>query len=637
MLQAPTTDTKERNESSRTAIAEEPQREPHPLFAGIPSLVEATRRSVPSSSARLHQQLAALQRTVGNQAVLRMLRRSSQPQVARNGAAVGPILRRKCACGGSGGECEACKTKNEEGLLQRKAARAAEGAEAPAIVHDVLRSPGQPLDSATRAFFEPRFKQDFSRVRVHADAKASESAGAVSALAYTVGSDVVFAKGQYAPNSPGGQRLLAHELTHVVQQANAPGSLAKKEIKMGECNDVYEQDADRVASAFGADGRAGTAAFPVFATAPRPVLSRAWASCADPKICPPRDPGEQARAARAKLDVSSLSSPEMGEIVFGFDIGSSSVASLGANATWASFAAAITASADRWEILGFSDCEGGATENTRLRQVRANAVLHALPAAAQAQIDRAVPAAITDCVAANDSEANRRLNRSVVFRRTVINITFPPENITVPRTPQDLCGPDVTSQVKAAVAGIRATFTGWTSSQKEDACDALDSLRTGGYAWDIVELHNQHWISLNYRPPCASEPTDPHCGSSVQVGQDCYYAGSPNYVIFGAMCKLCYDYYYSIMLVNTGLARFTKSEMLHLIDEYKGHGFSGFATPSPNFRESELWAVAGYSGWPFSGSPAGDRPNCSPRCPIPYKGGAFHVNWYPNQFFTGNR
>ena len=98
----------------------------------------------------------------------------------------------------------------------------------PPIVHEVLRSPGQPLDVATRAFMEPRFGHDFSGVRVHTDAKAAESARAVNALAYTVGRNVVFGAGQYLPQTNAGQRLLAHELTHTVQQIkseSAPDSL----------------------------------------------------------------------------------------------------------------------------------------------------------------------------------------------------------------------------------------------------------------------------------------------------------------------------------------------------------------------------------------------------------------------------
>ena len=93
---------------------------------------------------------------------------------------------------------------------------------APPIVHEALVGPGQPLDLATRAFFEPRFGYDLSRVRVHTDTKAAQSAQVVHGLAYTVGQHLVFGPGQYAPHSNQGLRLLAHELTHVVQQ-QSPG------------------------------------------------------------------------------------------------------------------------------------------------------------------------------------------------------------------------------------------------------------------------------------------------------------------------------------------------------------------------------------------------------------------------------
>ncbi len=142
------------------------------------------------------------------------------PQIAASGAA--PALRRKCTCGGSGGECPECKKKKEE-KLQLKAQSSVVPVEAPPSVHQVLRSPGQPLDAHTRAFFEPRLGYDLSQVRVHTDAQAAQSARAVNALAYTVGDRVAFAAGQYSPRSTEGQRLLAHELAHAVQQgSNSP-------------------------------------------------------------------------------------------------------------------------------------------------------------------------------------------------------------------------------------------------------------------------------------------------------------------------------------------------------------------------------------------------------------------------------
>lgn len=82
---------------------------------------------------------------------------------------------------------------------------------------------GEPLAKSVREFFEPRFGRDFSSVRIHADETAAQSAKSVQASAYTVGRDITFAKGQYAPDSNVGRRLIAHELAHVVQQSE-PGA-----------------------------------------------------------------------------------------------------------------------------------------------------------------------------------------------------------------------------------------------------------------------------------------------------------------------------------------------------------------------------------------------------------------------------
>lgn len=89
---------------------------------------------------------------------------------------------------------------------------------APTVVHEVLRSSGQPLDPTTREFMESRFSQDFSRVRTHTSAQAAETAQGIGARAYTVGYNIVFGPGQYSPDVGTGKRLLAHELAHVIQQ-----------------------------------------------------------------------------------------------------------------------------------------------------------------------------------------------------------------------------------------------------------------------------------------------------------------------------------------------------------------------------------------------------------------------------------
>ena len=91
-----------------------------------------------------------------------------------------------------------------------------------------LRSPGQPLDAATRAFFEPRFGHDFSQVRVHADDRAVRSAHALDAAAYTVGRDIVFGAGGYGAGDRRTRGMLAHELAHVAQQGAGGGPVVQR-------------------------------------------------------------------------------------------------------------------------------------------------------------------------------------------------------------------------------------------------------------------------------------------------------------------------------------------------------------------------------------------------------------------------
>jgi hypothetical protein len=88
-------------------------------------------------------------------------------------------------------------------------------------VSDGLTGGGQPLDAESRGFLEPRFGHDFSQVRIHTDSRASQSAESIAARAYTVGADIAFRSGEYQPGSSDGKRLLAHEITHVIQQGGA--------------------------------------------------------------------------------------------------------------------------------------------------------------------------------------------------------------------------------------------------------------------------------------------------------------------------------------------------------------------------------------------------------------------------------
>jgi hypothetical protein len=115
-------------------------------------------------------------------------------------------------------------------------------------VKDLLSSSsGQPLDRPTQALMQSRLGHDFSDVRVHADGQATESAKSVNAHAYTVGTDVVFQADKYSPSTESGQKMLAHELTHVVQQKAGPvdGTPAPGGISVSHPSDPFEQAAER--------------------------------------------------------------------------------------------------------------------------------------------------------------------------------------------------------------------------------------------------------------------------------------------------------------------------------------------------------------------------------------------------------
>lgn len=172
-------------------------------------------------------------------------KRSLTPAPAR--AASKGVLQRKCACGNhtpGGGECTACAAKRER--MQRSATSRDGIDSGRADAESIVASGGQPLEQRTRDGMEQRFGHDFSGVRVHADARADASARAVHAHAYTLGDHIVFGQNRYAPGSAGGDRLLAHELTHVVQQRGASGGMQYRKA-ISHPSDAAEVEADTVA------------------------------------------------------------------------------------------------------------------------------------------------------------------------------------------------------------------------------------------------------------------------------------------------------------------------------------------------------------------------------------------------------
>ena len=218
-----------------------------------------------------------------------------------------------------------------------------------------------------------------------------------------------------------------------------------------------------------------------------------------------------------------------------------------------------------------------------------------------------------------------------------------PGNVAKPTT--FVCGVDVSVGIRAALQPTRSEFARLDDKKKHEACSALSSLRTGGYAWDIIDLHRQvtsDTLNKPFRPPCATSGATPACGSSVTVDNSCHFAGSANYVIFGVMCKLCSDYYagmlaksswYEIFDKDTyqrSMMQFSKPGMLALIDFYKKYiPLLRLESPASNIDAAKRWSIAGYDGWPISAkTPPADRANCAVTCPSQAAPG-FRVSWYP--------
>ncbi|HEX8180803.1 MAG TPA: DUF4157 domain-containing protein [Pyrinomonadaceae bacterium] len=207
-----------------------------------------------------------------------------------------PTLQRQadqCACGGG---CPRCRTKGQAG-----GAHTAQPESAATLVQRVLGTDGQPLDAQLRAGMETRFGHNFADVRVHTDAAAAASAQAVAANAYTVGRNIVFGAGRYAPQTTAGQRLIAHELTHTLQQQ--PGTAGRLmpsgAPEIVSPHDASEQQADSVAERI-ASGATVAPLAPVALSAPR--LARQPASAAPKKADEHDAPTAEANKDEAKKD-----------------------------------------------------------------------------------------------------------------------------------------------------------------------------------------------------------------------------------------------------------------------------------------------------------------------------------------------
>jgi hypothetical protein len=147
--------------------------------------------------------------------VMRMPENENEETARPSPTPVTSVVQSKCA------NCE------DEPVQRSESSEASTQREAPSIVSEAISRGGNSLDHGTQSFMENKLGYDFSNVRIHDNVVAAKSADAINALAYTSGNNIVFNQGQYSPDTNSGKKLLAHELTHVVQQSHAPRSVQR--------------------------------------------------------------------------------------------------------------------------------------------------------------------------------------------------------------------------------------------------------------------------------------------------------------------------------------------------------------------------------------------------------------------------
>ncbi len=547
------------------------------------------------------EQILFLQRTAGNQAVQKLIKsralqaklRISQPNDIHEQEAdrvadqiirmPDPVLQPKRKCPleeGLSCEEDAKGELKDRTLMKKEVQTNVRNSHIPSIVHEVIQSPGETLDINTRTFFEPRFGYDFSNVRVHTDTQAAESAHSINAKAYTVGRDIVFGIGQYNPRTDKG--LIAHELAHVVQQGFGIKQIQRQSNGgSDECKDRGPADGEGHPLIYNCQ-EANSLGSPEQKRCKRPAVGHAqqllnkflhrydnWKSGTGTDTL--------ACAGGDSAQIQALRSTLPAQLKVDCWFGD------------------LTYRATRM----FQLCDGGLNDDGKIGE-------KTWPALEIAGTGGLPPAKIPP--------TKKR----------------PPTPIPAPAF---RCGPDVSSQVRAAVTKVISNWAGWSSSERDTQCDALDSSKLGTVAWDIEDLHNQAWI-LGYQPTCATAGASPPCHNSVEVDNNCYYAGSANYVVFGTMCKLCDGHLgWKWHTPYLGFIRgFPEWYMQYLITLYKGP--LPLRPAAANYVPSLKWATAGFHGWPSGGAPpAGDRPGCATGCLTPYGGQPFVVHWWPHAPF----
>ncbi|GAA5521935.1 DUF4157 domain-containing protein [Aliifodinibius salicampi] len=310
-------------------------------------------------------------------------------------------------------KCEECE---EEEKLQKKSDGKSTSADRASNISSQLASKsgtGNRLPKTVRSEMAHKMGVDFSGVNIHTGPAAHKLNRQLGARAFTHGSDIYFNKGEYNPEFSEGKHLLAHELTHVVQQKG--------------------------------DGQNKIQRF---------------VNCEEEEGCQERDTGEIPRSRSSEMMVAPISNPVEGLLVSHFTVGSSDLKeNLENNSIWTNYwGQMITNENIQWQILGFSDCHGSDNVNTLIRWERAIAVNNALPSPARQKIVGFRAAPLDLCIAGNETEESRAYNRSALIQQVITGYDFDDgEEITACPTPQEW--------LRRALARAEITMSDWEPSE----------------------------------------------------------------------------------------------------------------------------------------------------------------------------
>ena len=450
---------------------------------------------------------------------------------------------------------------------------------------------------------EPKFGADFSAVQVHTGARAAQSARSVNALAYTVGEHIVFGDGQFSSHTEAGRRIIAHELTHVVQQSQGAvnvSSTADGGVSVSEPSDPLEREADltasEVISAKDGPGQSRPRMSPTI-TARRPDHGAALVQRF----------GGAAVPAATDCTVLPADSALTGER-FQYEFADTRLRP-GEAARIRALAATLSAD-EALEIHGFASWEGNPAQaalNRDLSCARADAFRDELLAlgipASQLASERFAHGADPASTLPPEDQ------RAVVLRRRRKTSPEPEPEPTPPSPPTRSCGPDISRQLTIVLSDIQRAFADPSVPEwkRELACDNLVTPTPAAImGWDIIDLFLPHtgWLRTGRCGVPIINTEDPAgCGNTVEVDGACHLAGTVNYSMYGIACRLCSDRHRKVLPV--GLDSWTLGDMKFWVGFYNVADTTGGGIGPPTD-----WAVATYLGGPTGRPTSANRSSC---------------------------